>query len=487
MLRRVVASFSPRHQPWATRQSYSHELLNALTYPVALALMESSVVGVLATKAFGVDPRGSTADAMLFATIMAAPMFANLTSFAWAWLARGRRKVRFINLLQAATLVLIAAIALLPTQPPGPLLLTVLVIVTRCLLSGIVTLRSTVWRMNYPRHVRAQITGKLALLQSLIGAIAPLLGYTLLDVNDDAFRVLYPLSVAIAAVGVANFSKVRLRRERELLEYERQPTARPQRRGAAGAIYEFDPRTAAPAAEASLPTRENFWTVLRRDRTYRSYMLWQFVAGAANMMGEVVIVAAIAEMTTGLSGEYFMAITLTTAIPMLFAVITLPRWARYLDRVHVAHFRSTQGWWWVSNQVVMWLALWLFFAQGWLWLGAAVMAVGRVLQGVARGAGMLAWNLGHNDFADRRMVAIYMGIHVTLTGVRGASAPFIAMALYTGWNAVRLGDAVLLPAFGGIGYHVFLITAGLTLVSERGFTALARRIREGGTLAEPAD
>ena len=48
MLRRAVASFSPSRQPWITRQSYRYELTNALTFPMALAMIESSVVGVLA-------------------------------------------------------------------------------------------------------------------------------------------------------------------------------------------------------------------------------------------------------------------------------------------------------------------------------------------------------------------------------------------------------------------------------------------------------
>lgn len=483
MLRRVFGSYAPRQQPWITRQSYVHELVNAATFPVAMALIEASVVGVLGAKAFGIDPRSSSRDALLFATIMASPMFANVTSFVWAWLARGRKKVPFVNLLQIGTLGLIASIALLPTEPPGDILLTAVVVLARCLTTGIVTMRSIVWRMNYPRSVRAQITGRFTLLFSLIGAIGPLIAYALVDMNQDAFRVVYPASVAVAAFGVFNFSRIRLRHEAELLRYERQPTARPERHGAIGSIYEFNP----PSSNAAPETRENFWSVLRRDKAYRDYMLWQFFAGAANMMGEVVIIAAIADMTRGWYAEYFTAIVLTTATPMLFAVITLPYWAKYLDQVHVAEFRSTQGWWWVSNQAVQWLGLFLFIGLGWWWPGLIVTAAARVLQGIARGAGMLAWNLGHNDFADRNMVAIYMGIHVTLTGVRGAVAPFVAMGLYTGWDRLAIGDVTVIPGFAGIDYHVFLITTALAMVAEHGFTRLARNIRTQGRPPTPAD
>lgn len=502
MLRRALASFAPSNQPWMTRQSYRYELTNALTFPVALAMIESSVVGVLANKAFQVPP-------YLFATIMAAPMFANLTSAIWAHLARGRRKLPFINGLQIAALVAVAAVAVLPATPVGAVLLTALVVVARCLLSGVVTLRSTVWRMNYPRHVRAQITGRLALIQSLIGATAPLAGYALMDLNEDAFRVLYPASVAVAAIGVAHFARIRLRGERELLAFERRPGVQPQPHGTPGPIYEYDPKVQPPPAApraadppAAPPTAgppaaavpqvpvssASFWSVLRHDPVYRRYMLWQFVAGMANMMGEVVIILVISELTRGMVSEYFVTICLTTALPMLFAVVTLPRWARYLDQVHVAEFRSRQGMYWIFNQGTQWLGLFMIFSAGWFAVGWAVIAISRLLQGIARGGGMLAWNLGHNDFADRRMVAVYMGIHVTLTGVRGAVGPFLAIALYHGWKPIALpGLAASLPGFQGVGYHLFLITTALAVIAELGFISLKRSIHRTRGRATPAD
>jgi hypothetical protein len=480
VFRTALQSFSPRRFPPMTRQSYAHELVNALTFPAALSMVQGGVVGVLAEKAFNVSPP-------VFATIMAAEMFGNLSSFLWAKLSHGRPKVRFINLMQIGALGCVAGIALLPTTPAGGVALMLLVTVCRCLLSGVITLRSTVWRMNYPRRVRAQITGKLAILQSLIGAVAPLAGYAALDVDPSWFRVIYPASVVVAALGVLNFSRIRLRRERELLAYETAGTtkaARPATDDDGEAVYEGRGDTQAPATTA------NMWTVLRDDVPFRRYMTWQYVAGIGNMMGEVVIVSAIADATRGLPAEWFTAICLTTAVPMLLAVVTLPAWSRMLDRIHIADFRARQGWWWASNQALHWAAFAAFAAgagAAWgAWAGFAVLALSRVVQGVARGAGMLAWNLGHNDFADRRMVAVYMSIHVTLTGVRGATGPFLAIALYNGWRPVPwLG----IDGWSGIGHHVFLLTTALTIWSERGFSALARDLQanNGQGKVVPAD
>ncbi len=450
MLARFFHSLSPKAQPWITRQSYAHELVTTLTMPVAVGMVEGGVIGVLAVKAFDVSP-------LVYGILSAAPMFANLTSFIWARLARGRGKIRSINVLQIATLISIAAIALLPTEhPSGPWLLTGLMVLSRCLLAGIVTLRSTVWRNNYPRSVRASITGRLALLNSLIIAGVPLAGYALLDSQPQLFRLIYPASTLIALIGVIAFSRVRLRGEKEILRHELSENARPQPHGSPNPVYEYD-RT---------PRQGDFWSVLRQDRLFRNYMILQFTAGGANMMSETVIIYIIAQTF----GSYLLSIVLSTAIPMLVATITLPMWARHLDKVHIVSFRSKQGSIWIVDQ----LSNFFILMTGLL----PLLYVGRVIQGVVRGGGMLAWNLGHNDFADRHMVAVYMGIHVTLTGIRGAIVPLLGMALYEGWPA---GEGTFFglhwPGWGGIGVWVFMVTAAVAALSEVGFVMLGRQLK----------
>lgn len=466
MLLAFLASFHPARQPWITRHSYRREMVTSMTMPVALSLIEGNVVGVLAEKAFNAGP-------VAFATIMGASMFAHLTSFVWAWLARGRRKVRFINVLQLSTLACIAGIAFLPRSILGVWLLVALVIASRCLIAGIVTIRSTVWRHNYPRTVRATVTGRLANLSSLMVAVVPLVGYMLLDRNDQAFRVVYPLSMVIAMFGVAAFSKVRLRGERDLLRYEKQAASQPQAKGETGSIYEFD-RNANPT----------FWRVLKQDRFYRSYMLWQFVAGSANMASETVLVFMLASITKGLaiggaSVEYVVAILLSTAVPMAVATAVLPTWAKVLDHMHIAAFRVRHAWVWVADQSLNWIGAMTWFLTDSPIAALAVLGTARVMQGIARAGGMLAWNLGHNDFADRRLVALYMGIHVTLTGIRGAIIPFAAMALYRGITIGSDTNAVtLLPPLGP---HLFLCTTTCALVSEFGFRRLSKSLITHGS------
>ena len=329
-------------------------------------------------------------------------------------------------------------------------------------MTGVITIRSTVWRMNYPRRVRGQIIGRLTIINSLIMAIAPLVGFALLDRYPNAFRLIYPASLVIAMIGVYAFSRVRLRGERELLRFELSPTARPQPHGTPGSIYEYDPE-AGP---------DNYWTVLRRDHLFRRYMMLQFFGGMANMAGDVVMVYLIAEITQQMQHEYLISILLTMAIPTLLVTTTLPAWARYFDRVHVVHLRARQGFLWIINQLLNWI--------GAMTGSLIVIAIARIGMGFNRAGGMLAWNLGHNDFADRRLVSLYMGIHLTLTGIRGALAPFIAMILYLGPRDALPWLGLTIPSFDGIKEHVFLVTASIAIIVTAGFHHLDAKLRRSG-------
>ncbi|QDU73000.1 MFS transporter [Mucisphaera calidilacus] len=444
-----IAGFRPSAQPLMTRPTYERELWTAMAMPIAVSMVEGGVVGILAKKAFDVSP-------IVFAAIQAAPMFANVTSLGWAMLARGRPKVPFITGMMVVVLLCVAGIALLPTGGVlGSWLLALLVIASRCLLAGVVTLRSVVWRNNYPRHVRAQITGRLSLVVSLVVAVAPVVGYGFLDRGPENFRILYPVAALLAVVGVVSFSRVRLRQEASLLAYENRSDVEPVPKGETGAVYEYE----------ALP-RDTFWSVLRKDGAFRTYMFWQFIAGMSMMSGETVVVYVIAEQTAGWSYEYLLSVLLSTSVPMLVAVALMPTWARYLDRVHIAKFRTRQGWFWA-------------LAQGLNLMGAllgslSLIGLARAVIGMVRAGGMLAWNLGHNDFADRRLVSIYMGIHVTLTGVRGAIAPFLGILLYAGWSERDLGGGVVLPGFEGLGSWFFAVSLGLAVLAWAGFARMAR-------------
>jgi MFS family permease len=103
----------------------------------------------------------------------------------------------------------------------------------------------------------------------------------------------------------------------------------------------------------------------------------------------------------------------------------------------------------------------------WLLYAAAVV------NGIANAGGVLAWNLGHHDFAPPHRDSQYMGVHVTLNGIRGIAAPFLAVAIYE-----------LLDNHGGGGAWVFAVCLVINTIGAAGFVwlnHLMRRSFKAGT------
>lgn len=417
----------------AVQKSFDREQLTELSLPMATSLMEGGFVAVVAAKAFDVEP-------WVIAVISAAPMFGNLSSFLWSRIAAGRPKVPLVLGLQAMVLLCVAAIAVSPRTPAGAWLVLASVIVSRLLIAGIITVRSVAWSLNYERALRARIAGRLQALTSMVLVISTGGAALVLDEHPENFRWIYATGAALGILGLWAFSGVTVSGERRHQVLERRG-----RRDASG--------------------RNSFFAILRADPCYARYQMHQFTSGFAAMMLEPPLVYLVSKQ---IGASYVASIGIIMLIPFVLTMTTMPLWARYLDRVHVAEFRARQNALWVLGVVIMFWGAWQFSL---LWL-----ALGRVITGIVNGGGSLAWQLGHNDFAPRDQLADYMGIHVTLTGVRGAFAPFLGMALYLGWDAKRW-----LPASPGIGAWLFLLSAAMAVIAWRGFDKVRQSVGERGT------
>jgi MFS family permease len=422
----------------AALKSYRHERRTNFGVPVVSALMEGGFIGVIADKVYHVHPS-------VLALISAAPMFGLLSSFVWARLAQGRPKVPWITSLMVLFVAAAAAIAALPEGRFGAWLLVASMISARLLLGGIITIRSLVWTLNYPREARARVTSRLQFITILTMTTTSLAGAAFLDAEPESFRIVYGVGALLGAAGALSFSRVRVIGERAHLSLER-----------------VEP---ADAEEAQVPL-DSAWSVLRADPMFRRYQACQFLLGVSNMMIEAPLIYLVSRE---LQASYTTSIALTLAIPLGLSLFTLPLWATYFDRVHIAEFRARHSWIWVVAQAITWVGA----MQGsLLWIG-----LGRVLLGIGRGGGTLAWQLGHNDFARPENVGLYMGIHVTLTGIRGAFAPFMGMLLYVGWGAFDLPAlSISLPAFDGLGGHAIGLACLLGAVGALGYWRLHRQI-----------
>ena len=437
---KAITSFHPASMPRLSRGHYRRELVVWLLLPVALGAAEGGVVGVLAKSAFEGTVRPATLS-LAVAVLQGAPALANVVSFLWAALGHGRNKIRLIAALQVLMTLLVAMIALAPRSAAGLALLVVGTVGARMAWAGVVTLRSTVWRANYPRHARATLAGKLATVQAILMAgTAYAIGQGM-NFSPEAFRVMYPVAAGVGLIGALVYSGMRMRGHRALIKAEQD--------GADSSI--------------SLVNPLQWRAILLGDRKFRRYMSCMFVFGAGNLMVGAPLILMLKDR---FQFSESTSVAIMTTIPLLLMPLSIPLWSRLLDRVNILQFRAIHSWAFVASTATVLIAA--LTMQPWL------LFLGASLKGLAFGGGVLAWNLGHHDFAPVEKASQYMGVHVTLTGIRGLLAPIVGVTLYETFEWLK----------PGAGAGVFAICLALTVIGAVWFVLMRRTLTGSGCDAQ---
>lgn len=439
VLRRTIGSFHPRHVPAVSRRNYRRELLSAFLFPFGLAAVEGAVVGAIVKSSYEPVAEELTLN-IVVGLLMAMPELANITSFVWAGVAHGRDKVRLIAVLQAVVVAMAMIVALAPRSADGLWLFASAVVVARVAMAGVFTIRATVWGMNYARAERARATGRFNSITVMVLACIAMLVGAANDLGEGFFRGLIIASSLVGAVGVAAYSRIRLRRHRVLLRDEIR------------AARESGQPAWSPLAIAQ---------VLARDGNYARFQVWMNVLGIGNLM-------LTAPLTLMLKEDFnvstFEAVAITYAVPCFVMPWAIPFWAKLLADRHVVRFRAVHSWVFVAS-------------QGLVLLGAvthqpALLYLGMMVQGVGYAGGSLAWNLGHLDFAPPHEASRYMGVHVTLNGVRGLLGPLVAVGAYEWLKRFTDDSGQRL----GLEHWVFAGSVAVVAVGAIGFGRLARRM-----------
>jgi hypothetical protein len=427
-MRRIFDFLRADDLPPMTRPNYAAEMRHISLWGVFANLVDGSFSSIVVAKTFHVP--------LLIPVVWATPMLANLVTFLWGIVIRGQPKVRTFVVLAICAVLSAASIALTPSDwhPWGGWVFAAQVAVARIFLSGLVTVRTSIWKSNYPRSHRAQIAGRIqtlsALLMLVVGAIVSLL----FDQHAEYYRLVYPLIAVIGVLALIPLRRIRVRGERSDLRHLRSRLA-PEERDSRWARFRRS------LAEAS--------SILKRDPGFARYCTAQYLLGSANLMVDPVLTIFLTQ-TSSLALGYFGTYLLMEQIPTVLALVTIARWAPLFDRVGVLRFRVLNTAFWLLSFVLVTAALlsWQTPLAGMATLCMAVLVAGRVINGVARGGGAIAWNLGHLHFAGEHDADLYMGIHVALTGLRGLIMSFVGTIAYKfcGAWALLLGVALACAA-----------------------------------------
>jgi MFS family permease len=399
------------------------ELRSWALLAVPNGLIAGAVVGVIVTALYG-GTAPPWALAVAVGLVTGAGPLANVSSLVWSEWSRGRDRVAALLTLKGLFAVSLIAVAAAPISTVGLGLLVGAVVTARTIWCGIITIRAVIWRANFARHARTAFVARTQVVVALISATAGAAAGFVLDREPAAFRWIYAGAAILALAGLASFSRMRIRGQRRFCETERRTASHPALR--LGTI----------------------WQILREDRDYREYLVWLFVLGSGTLMATAPLILVLAQQ---LGVPEFTQVLITASLPLLMIPLTTPFWARLLARRHAITYRAINGYLFVIAAATA-LAGATTASLPLLWLAAG-------LQGAAAAGGMLVWALAHNDFAPAGRSTEYLGLHVTLAGIRGLLAPLVGAGLYSwlesrqpGLGSWALAAPLVLVAAGAIGF-----------------------------------
>lgn len=397
-----MASSLSKSVPWISRRAFALESWATLLFSFGLSFLEAGTISVFLKQVFAGTVEPSVHNYAV-AVAGSAAEIANLVSFGWISSVHGRPRVQFINKLQMGMCACLAAVSLVPVTRPGLWITVSLVLLARLCWSGILTLRTSVWRANYPREVRSRVVGRFAIITQLtVAACGYLIGASI-DLNRESFRVLAPALAAVACGGLLYYARIRVRDEQRHLAEERTQ----------------------PHTGSLMKPWHGFMStirILRGDARFAQFMAFMFVLGMGNLMVVPLLSMSLASQFDLGSHAAKTSVIVTATLPNLLMPCSVPIWAALLDRSHVVHFRSWHGWTFV-------IAVGFLLAGYWMH-SMPLVYVGSAFWGIGLGGGSIAWNLGHTDFAPLSLNSHYMATHVTLNGVRGVLAPYLSATLF---------------------------------------------------------
>ena len=422
-----------RHYSQRERLLALQELRVWLLLAIGAGTLNGGVVGVIMQNKFaGFADEWLIVVGMALAT--AAMPISNLSSFFWVNACRGKRKLPFLQKVLSMFALLTFVIALLPSNNIGAVALVILVISCQVCASCLITIRALIWRANYRHQQRATVAARTLTLYSVTMAFTGLaMGY-LINHTGQAYRLVFIVASLCCLGAKQALTRLRLRHERKLVAEE---LASGQKSGI------FSTKA---------------WSILKTDSQYRNYQLCMFIFGSGNLMFTALLILVLSEQ---LGQGAFVQVLLSSTLPLLAVTLSAPWWAPRIASRHIVSFRARHSWLTTSGMFAT-LAGAISGEMLLVWLGTIVL-------GVALGGGRLGWNLGHNDFSSTQESSDYMGIHVTLTGVRGLIMPLLGVVFYQwleftypGNGELALGLPLLLVMVGAIGFGVLNQRMGLT-------------------------
>jgi len=397
--------------PLMARPTFRREIISSVFAAIGGGAMMSQFTQLFARKSLNAPP-------IILALLMAEMCAGNLSGVFLAGLLRRRRRVPCVVAARVMIAVLLAPVAFLPAREGSALAYAALLLLPAILAAVSLNVQTSIWHSNYPTDVRGRIFSRLLAVKLATAAVTVKLSGYALDAWPWAHRLLYPLAAAAMVASAIVYSRIRVRGERLMLRESTEETT-------------------------------SFFSALRllwRDRPYAVFMFWQMISGGMVVMCAPVIVLV---LTDHLGVDYARGTTAVALLPMGICVAVAPLAGRLFDTISITRFRGLGAAFWGCGRLIIFAAA---LAQSWAWVLA-----GFAVQGLGRAMGGVAYNIAHTRFSPPGRGQLYMGVHMTLQGIRGMTLPFVGVLLYQ------------MP---GVGLRLLPVAAALQLATAAGFAVM---------------
>jgi len=399
--------------PMMSRPTFRLEMFATVFLGVALAAMRPQLTQLFARKSLEA-PRWLIA--ALVAVFAAGSLFGAVLG---PYLQRRRRMTVMVASL-CGVAVFLLAVAVLPAEAAAAVPYLGVLTIASLIYAGVRTTLSSIWHSNYPEAVRGQILSRRMIVHLIVGATSMKLAGWALDAWPSwGHRLIYVVAAACTLISALLYSRIRVRGERAMIRRE---------------------------TRSALDLKEGV-VLLRDDPAYRRFLGWQMLSGSSVILIDPVKALILIDM---LHVTYAEGTTAMAAVPMTACLIGLLVCGKLFDRMNIWRFRGMGAAVWSVSRVMIFTGALL---RAW-----PLLLAGFAVEGLARSTGMLAFNLGHTRFATPRKSQTYMGIHLTLLGVRGLTMPFLGVWLY---------------GIPGVGLYLLPASAAIQLIAAAGF-ALAK-------------
>lgn len=394
--------------PWMSRPTYRYDFLSGILISLGAGVLIPTLLQLFALNTLG-------AKEWIVPVLGAGIAAGNLLGAFTSQIIQRNRRIPYMVAGRLALAGGCLAIAALPAQASSIIPFTVLSLLIFVVMSISLNVLTAVWQSNYPDKVRGRIVSRIFLTRLLVTAGAARLAAVALDELPWGHHLVYSLSAVFVVLSAIVFAKIRVRGERAIIRRHRKTPLR--------WFSGFD--------------------ILKHDRAYRWYMIYQFIGGCGNLMlCTGVLLLAVRNI---FQIDFRQGASSFVLIPAILTLISLPLGGHLFDHMRITRLRAMgMGLFGVCRSVQL---------AGLLMQSWELLLAGFALEGITQGMTRLLWSMAHTRYASPADGPKYQGVHMTLTGIRGLTIPFLGTWLYVS---------------SGLGLYMFLIAIALIAIAGVG-------------------